>query len=990
MFSKFLKWESLDEQLLWVSSGIGEGMTTVFLSLVRQFRSPVKMDDNICCLSFFFFDFRSPAHDNAAAALRNLIWCVLAKQPQLESHLQQKYETTGRQSFDHANDFLALIGIFYDMMQDENFPKTCFVVDALDECSSEEGCPGLGDFIHFITFSIKQSDKVRWLISSNYSSGMEEALGNCRHEKLHNLSDITTLGDYIQSQAEKLANENSYDPELRETVVQILRQNPYCNYLWIDIVVNALKTEAIWRVTDFLKGISEVRDLKSLYDHICKTKIFTSKDKDFCKKVLEVMAVVRRPLHVTELEPLVQLKQRVDLEVIIGKCSDFLQITDGIVSFQHQSARDYVQKVFLNNNFTLTHMKLIRACFNLKWNKDKSRDRENPDTQETAPSMSKYALVNWISHLLAISKVVSTTLADDMAGLFELTSSDVCCFLRDHIMPWADALVQHELLATGASELQKLDLGFQHSKWRSLHNRIRDAHRFLRLHQATESPGTMPAFNSLLFCPTASLVQQESLKKVFPWITSVSAATQQWMGGFTALKGHEDWVRAVVISDDGKLIVSGSDDATVRIWDAGTGLVQHCLEVRRGYIFSVAISSQRIVAAGSSDYSITLWEADTGREPMDEIGDLVQSVAFTASGKLLAVAKEDCKIYIWDLEAKSNIMTFDGNNSPVNSIAFSRDGNLLASGAEDGTIESVFIWDLDTNTEIKPSMQFDHERSLTSLSFSPDGKYLLSGSSDCTMRLCEVQTGNRLHIFDGHEDWVRCVAWCEKEPFIASASDDHSVRIWSFDKGKAFPLKCTLREHRSWVMCTSFSPDGRFLVSGDNDSTVVVCERNMADEWERKSSYTWHSASIDSIVVARDGRRVVSASSDKTVHVWDIDDCSSRGASIKVDWGPYSKMWLSPGMDQHVMTPYGALPLDLSTDAETKWGLSYDEDKEEWWITFNKEKYIFLPKMFAPTSSCILPNKAVVGTSSMPYVFGFSDDVPEAKDIYGDYETWAS
>ncbi|KAL7803584.1 WD40-repeat-containing domain protein [Trichoderma aethiopicum] len=303
---------------------------------------------------------------------------------------------------------------------------------------------------------------------------------------------------------------------------------------------------------------------------------------------------------------------------------------------------------------------------------------------------------------------------------------------------------------------------------------------------------------------------------------------------------------------------------------------------------------------------------------------------------------------------------------------------------------SVILWDLDTDAELKPSMQLDHGGQLCSLVFSPNGQYLLSGSTDDTMRLCKVETGDLVRKFEDHADWVRCVAWCEKEAYIASASDDHSVRIYSFDEENGFPLKCTLQEHgQSWIFCTSFSPDGKYLVSGGNDDMVAVCERNTADTWERKSTYTRHSSSIDSILIASDCKRVVSASSDKMVHVWDIDDPSSTRASIKIDWGPYSKMWLSPEMSEHVMTPYGALALDLSSDSGTLWGLSYDDKKGEWWITFNKEKYIFIPGMFAPTSSCILQNKVVVGTSSVLLVFGFSDgNVPEAEDRYGKGETW--
>jgi WD40 repeat protein len=80
------------------------------------------------------------------------------------------------------------------------------------------------------------------------------------------------------------------------------------------------------------------------------------------------------------------------------------------------------------------------------------------------------------------------------------------------------------------------------------------------------------------------------------------------------LEGHEDWVRSVAFSPDGKHIVSESGDHTIQLWDAETGdMLQPPLEGHEGWVLSVAFSPDgKCIVSGSDDKTIRLWDAETG------------------------------------------------------------------------------------------------------------------------------------------------------------------------------------------------------------------------------------------------------------------------------------------------------------------------------------------------------------------------------------------
>ena len=161
--------------------------------------------------------------------------------------------------------------------------------------------------------------------------------------------------------------------------------------------------------------------------------------------------------------------------------------------------------------------------------------------------------------------------------------------------------------------------------------------------------------SALPFAPEDSLLVN-SLRARFPCIAKVAAGHhKEWPYTQILHQGHTRYVTSVAFSPDGTRIVSGSEDNSVRIWDAERGMqIGGPLQGHPDYVTSVAFSpdGKRIVS-GSDDTSLRVWDAEREVQigsPLEGHTWYVRSVAFSPDGTRIVSGSCDRTVRVWDAE----------------------------------------------------------------------------------------------------------------------------------------------------------------------------------------------------------------------------------------------------------------------------------------------------------------------------------------------------
>ncbi|MBX3175971.1 MAG: serine/threonine protein kinase [Candidatus Hydrogenedentes bacterium] len=268
-------------------------------------------------------------------------------------------------------------------------------------------------------------------------------------------------------------------------------------------------------------------------------------------------------------------------------------------------------------------------------------------------------------------------------------------------------------------------------------------------------------------------------------------------------------------------------DGRVLIWDRGPGRDEtpadplRVLEGGRDWINSLAFhpDGQRLIA-GDARGHILVWDWRTGAllrdQPVPEFTNGLRYVAMRPDGERVATAGWDMgqgvplPVFEWNCESWERVGAYAGQQDVVDAIAYSPDGRLLATGNRDG---SAWVWDTERGHVLHrfdPALGWAH-----GAAFSPDGKTLATSYNQFAVLLWDLETGAMIRRFEGLLDRAHKVAFSPDGRRIASG-DLQTARIWNVETG------APVLSLNHGIYDLAFSPGGHTLATAGADLRVRI------------------------------------------------------------------------------------------------------------------------------------------------------------------------
>ncbi len=359
-------------------------------------------------------------------------------------------------------------------------------------------------------------------------------------------------------------------------------------------------------------------------------------------------------------------------------------------------------------------------------------------------------------------------------------------------------------------------------------------------------------------------------------------------------KGHESYVRTLAVTPDGTRIISGSDDCTLRVWDLENGVELLRFTDVMGRIEAVVVTPDNKRAI-SIDQNCELreWDLFTGKviNKIYEKSGFKEILAITPEGRHIISsfsnpnmastdhigASNDCALKIWSLENLKTLTTLKGHTDSVMAIAMTPDGRYAVTGSLDNTI---IVWNLMTGELYRTLV--GHNAPVFSVAVSPDGYHAISGSSDNTIKIWNLKIDKAPISLEGHAGRINTLVVTPDSRQIISGSSDHTIKIWDVESetNAQYNLRY-VPGHSHEIRDVKITSDGQYAISYSFENRIIV--------WSLKTGKEIHSLYdnkiINAVAISPFGHHAASASRDNAIVLWDLDSgCklqTLRGQSIE-------------------------------------------------------------------------------------------------------------
>lgn len=362
--------------------------------------------------------------------------------------------------------------------------------------------------------------------------------------------------------------------------------------------------------------------------------------------------------------------------------------------------------------------------------------------------------------------------------------------------------------------------------------------------------------------------------------------------------GHSRQVNALALIPQRGLLVTGSADYSVRVWEVTSAKQLRVFQGHQsnkvnpdsnfGVTAVAARPDGRQIASGSDDGGMRLWDLNDvdDNHAFTEATDSLWTVAYSPDGKRLGAAGNDKIIRVYNAETFKLEAALSGAKSPITSLAFFPDSNRLASGGGD---QDVVVWDVSASRPLATLK--GHESAILSVAVTDQGDRVVSTSADHTLRCFSLDSPTPLWTWKARS--AVCAAAVQPGSKIVAAGLADGTLLLLDVSGPAPKEIFSQPSHIAGIASLAFSPRGDRLATVGGDGALriwTVGEKGSVASLARfegqvKAGGSVGSLPLTGVAFMPDGRYVATVGADKSVRIWDVETkTEARSFHAHTDW----------------------------------------------------------------------------------------------------------